>query len=698
MTEQELLKQIRESANSLEIPDSLAPEEIRKKLPQKKQKRKWRPFPMMRAASAISIALFCLMLSVFARQPAPLTPESDPASGKAAAQFAEAGLPKESEASTQGTPEAQAESKRNAGTLYTVAKSYDEIYQAIKSSMISEISAHSETYYIDGGSVADGARKESSSDSSAASGLSAEKKEYSTTNLQTEGVDESDLVKTDGQYIYTVAGHTIQITKVGDGAVSHAASIDLPLDSSDSVFELYVDQGTLLALTQHYETEIAQPTQAIEEPTQVIEEPAADLTESNEASLSSSSCAKTAEIRTNCFTALYTYDITSPEQPSLRKTTTQEGYYHTSRKIGDVVYLFTQKNLAPYAGLERDDGIIPHIDGKQIPPDHIYLPESGQNGMVISSIDVAHDNQVMDQVMIVNNYAEVYMGPDALYLYHPDETDELTQIAKFEIKNSAINAVAAASVPGFIKDPFAIHEYGGALRVLSTSFDSNGESSNALHLFDSGLRLTASLDGIARGEEIYAARYFGDTAYFITYRNTDPLFAVDLSDPSNPLMLGQLEITGFSEYLHFWEEDKLLGIGYETDPDTGERKGLKLVMFDISDPAHLQTLGSQALTGYYYAPALYNYKCVLADASKNLIGFSADRALDTEIASDFVLFSWENGTFAQNLKEPLPQAGASDDVRSLYIGDYLYIVTPTEITSYGIGNGFQKAGSCPLEQ
>ena len=171
---------------------------------------------------------------------------------------------------------------------------------------------------------------------------------------------------------------------------------------------------------------------------------------------------------------------------------------------------------------------------------------------------------------------------------------------------------------------------------------------------------------------------------------------MDLSDPSNPIMLGQLEITGFSEYLHFWEEDKLLGIGYETDPDTGERKGLKLVMFDISDPAHLQTLGSQALTGYYYAPALYNYKCVLADASKNLIGFSADRALDTEIASDFVLFSWENGTFAQNLKEPLPQAGASDDVRSLYIGDYLYIVTPTEITSYGIGNVFQKAGSCPL--
>ena len=184
--------------------------------------------------------------------------------------------------------------------------------------------------------------------------------------------------------------------------------------------------------------------------------------------------------------------------------------------------------------------------------------------------------------MILHNHAKIYVGPDSLYLYEWDYVNEnsVTQIAKFEIENGTINAVNASSVQGEIYDTFAINEYEHTLRVLTTSYDTNGTPSNNLYLLDKDLLLTGTLHNIAPGEEIYAARYFGNTAYFITYENTDPLFAADLSDPDNPVLLGQLEITGFSEYLHFWGKDKLLGIGYETDPETGNRKGLKLVMFD----------------------------------------------------------------------------------------------------------------------
>ena len=98
----------------------------------------------------------------------------------------------------------------------------------------------------------------------------------------------------------------------------------------------------------------------------------------------------------------------------------------------------------------------------------------------------------------------------------------------------------------------------------------SGEAENNLYLFDENLNLTGKIEGLAQGKEIYAARYLGNMAYFVTYRNTDPLFAVDLSDDKNPKVLGELKISGFSEYLHFWGEDKLVGIGYETDEKTGE--------------------------------------------------------------------------------------------------------------------------------
>ena len=77
------------------------------------------------------------------------------------------------------------------------------------------------------------------------------------------------------------------------------------------------------------------------------------------------------------------------------------------------------------------------------------------------------------------------------------------------------------------------------------------------------------IENLAEGEEIKSARFMGDTGYFVTYENTDPLFSVDLSDPENPKITGKLKITGFSEYLHFYGQNRLLGIGWETDPDSG---------------------------------------------------------------------------------------------------------------------------------
>ena len=204
---------------------------------------------------------------------------------------------------------------------------------------------------------------------------------------------------------------------------------------------------------------------------------------------------------------------------------------------------------------------------------------------------------------------------------------------------------------------------------------------NICYLFDENLKLTGSLKGIAKGEQIYAARYLGDMVYFVTYRNTDPLFAVDLSDEKHPKILSELKITGFSEYLHFWEDDKLVGIGYETDPDTGERKGIKLSMFDISNPTKLTTLGTCVIENLDYSPALYNYKSVLVDAKENLIGFAAE-SYEGDLKSSYFLLSWEDGDFHSLFSESIDSDESLDEYRGIYVGDIFYLVNTEKVVSY----------------
>lgn len=294
--------------------------------------------------------------------------------------------------------------------------------------------------------------------------------------------------------------------------------------------------------------------------------------------------------------------------------------------------------------------------------------------------------------MIIHNFVNIYVSTDSLYLYRSNYQNNIaqTEIAKFSIHAGKINAVGASSVKGEVRDTFAINDYQGNLRILTTLLDSDGNYSNQLYLFDTSLNQTGSLTDIAKGEEIYAARYFNHTGYFITYRNTDPLFAVDLSDEYNPKLLGQLKITGFSEYLHFWGKDKLLGIGYETDPDTGSTQGIKLVMFDISDPAELNILDTLVLSDARYSPALYDYKCILADETENIIGFAAEYNSDYSFRNNYLVYSWEDGHFISRLKENFNSEISSSDCRGLYIGDRFYIADTYEIISFNRTKDYEK--------
>ncbi len=575
-------------------------------------------------------------------------------------------MPSDTEGASSQSP------KQDAGEAYVVASDYREVYEALRK--VEE--ERKKFFFYDMGVKEDGveaaatagagAAEESGVRDLAAADNSVEEvsdtagSSHSVTNVMTEGVDESDIAKTDGSYLYLQAGNEIKIIDVRGEEMKEAGVI--ALSGNGTLLEMYVEGDVLCLIAEQSETGMEEDTEDVY------------------------------RFDTKQVTVLKTYDISDRSNPVPIGTVTQDGAYKTSRKIGDVVYLFTQTGMErPVMPVEEAaksaGGWIPLINGEPVAADSIYLSEEAYSALVASSVHVKRPEEVVDQMMILNSNADIYVSRKALYLYHSSYSDNgvYTAVAKFSLKDGTMDGVGACTTNGEVYDSFAVHENNGKLRLLTTDW-TNDE--NGLYLFNEKMEMTGKLQGLARGEQIYAARYFGDTAYFVTYRNTDPLFAVDLSDEKNPKVLSELKITGFSEYLHFWGTDKLLGIGYETDPDTGEQKGMKLTMFDISDPADLKTIGCHVLRGVDYSPALYQYKAVLADASENLIGFAMTEYQKNK--SSYELFTWEEDEFETLMTAPLNKMYGDylEDCRGMYIGNKFYLTDGETVRCYDRGNQY----------
>lgn len=713
MTEQEIMEKIKVSADQIEIPEELCPERMKEKLEQtdrKSGKGKIRDIFVRHGSMRVAAALLVCGLGAFAvygglnGKSIQMAEDQTEYEYNAAKQMDDMTSSGAEETNADSEP-VKIEPKQDAGELYVVAKDYGQVYDVLEDyygtdyiyngsrfstdDAITEASDLSSTY----GPVADpsySALQQNSVSALRKESAKGSEEKFSDTNVQTEGVDESDIIKTDGSYIYAVAGSSVNIVGVHTDKMEKVGSISVALDNaSDRIMEMYVEGDCLNLIVQKALTRLREGAKPLENDVELTKDASGIIALDGRESY---------YIDTNMITELQTYDISDRARPVLKGTVTQDGYYNTSRKIGNVVYLFTENTVKP-SQLTRGDAVIsenaggwiPLVNGNAIAADCIYLPKQGNQGLVVSSIDVNHPDQIVDNTLIVNDYVDIYVSTEALYLYNNNNDD--TQIAKFALDRGTIQAVGAVSVPGQIRDTFAINEYQGKLRVLTTNWGSSIE--NGLYLYDEKLNLTGKLTGIAPGEQIYAARYFGNTAYFITYRNTDPLFAVDLTDETNPTVLSELEITGFSEYLHFWGKDKLVGIGYETDPDGGAQKGIKLVMFDISNPAKLATAGTCVIENIEYSPALYDYKCVLVDEGENLIGFAAE-SFGRQGKTSYLLFEWENGSFQNLMTDTLNGSEDISQYRGIYIGDRFYLAGTKSITSYDRKNNYQRIQNLDL--
>ena len=564
--------------------------------------------------------------------------------------------------------------KSSVGDIYRAAVDYQEFYQVLanrKNDVVYD-ECYTEEAVADGAAADDAAADYAAEDRNEGAmsvNTATAQTSYSKTNLMTEGVDESDLVKTDGNYIYCINDSEVKIMDIRKGKPKKTAEVRPKLEEPTSeIQEIYVDGDRLIIIM-----------------TQVAAGHLPDYSYEDEIYYENRWESGRQE------TLVDVYDISDRENPVELGKMRQDGSYRTSRKVGSKVYLFTDYGLVEpkfdvneASKKENLSTWIPTANGIPVAPECIYLSENPWDALVLTSFDIEQPQEILDAKVVAYSDVEIYVGTEAIYLYGYQYQDSFG-VAKLKYQDGRILPGESAALKGWINDDFAINEYKGQLRVLTTRWEE--ERVNTLYILDENLRMEGRLDDIAEGETIYSARFMGDTAYFVTYRNRDPLFTADLSDPENPKLIGVLSVTGFSDYLHFWGEDRLLGIGYETDPETGEMLGVKLSMFNIENPRKVYEENKLVLEKLGHSDSISgNYKAILADPTKNLIGFSAnlsDYDAWDEINYEVFTYDKEEG-FQVKLEEEMLNSRSTGNIRGLYSGDYFYIVKGIRIMTYNM--------------
>ncbi len=694
MNEQEILTQLRKAAEEIEIPETLKPEQIEKQLQEQKKSKKIIPWRRLGSMVAVLALVVCsgIYITVTRFDKNSGTGQTDSVAMTDTQQTV-------GEADETGYVDVAA-----LGTMYHPASDYKEVYQTLlkgyQQNWIEDLETSAETSEAASGAMNSGSdeyyysdeAKYGSADADLTESSKEGGKDYSTTNLQMEGVDESDIAKIDGSYIYTVEDKYIVITDIRDGKLEEVTRF-LPKDcgAADRVMEIYVDGDQLILVVQGYETSLGESSKAGSDKENSDKESSDEEIAVSDASEDSAFCYK---MNGKSTTQIQVYSIVDRRNPEFEGRLIQDGYYNTSRKIGDVVYLFTQYHMTSdvVGYVEKEyTSVIPKVNGEKVAAGEIYLPESsGESGILVSSLDVNKPDKVLDSKLVISGYAQTYISKDALYLYEEDyDGAMITNIAKFALDEGRISGVAATAVRGYVRDTFAINASDGYLRVLTTDYSTEDEV-NALYILDENLKLTGQLTGIAPGEEIYAARFMGNTGYFVTYRNTDPLFTVDLSDPAKPEIIGELKVTGFSEYLHFWDDTHLLGIGYESDEKTGNIENIKISMFNIENPGEVTEEAKLVLKDVDYSEALYDYKSVIISKDKNLIGLVCEDYSSSRIKQTYQIYSYENGTFKKQAEIPGINGVNYENVRGMYSGNVFYLWINDNITSYDMTDGFKK--------
>lgn len=617
--EQNVIEKLREKSSDVQVPENLTPESVQHMLEKKgKKKRNVRVYRL----GGLIAACLVLVCGVFLYKNGYLE-------RKAGAEIEKTGQIK--------TPD-----------------DYEEVYECYRN-WEKELEKEMEKTSKYETATAEESITEDIAATAARGGASKESGEmsYSETNVRQEGVDEGDIVKTDGRYLYILKNRKKAIAVVDTAGEQLKSVQTMEPEGVSWIYEIYLDtENKRLVAVCGREND-------------------GNLADARDMYHSSGSV------------EAVTYDISNPEKPEEIGRVRQSGDYHSSRMADGYLYLFsnyviTGNGIAKWS----PETYVPLVNGELIAEKDICLPpeQQGCEYTVLTSVSMEAPDKAHESKAILSGGGEMYVSNNNIYYYvttwnYNASQTETTSLQRIGYQDGAFKSGAQATINGYIHDSFCIDEYKDYLRVVVTQGDTN-----AVYVLDMELKETGSITGLAKDERIYSARLMGDTGYFVTFRETDPLFSVDFSNPEKPEIIGELKIPGFSDYLHPYGEGKLLGIGMNMDEKGMMAEGVKLTMFDISEPSDVEEEDTYILKNVFSTDVSYDYKAVLADVRKNIIGFSGY----TDRGQNYYIFEYQEGKgFVCKMEEEI-NGNTSLSARGLYIDDMLYVIQGNVIEAYSL--------------
>jgi len=423
-------------------------------------------------------------------------------------------------------------------------------------------------------------------------------------------------------------------------------------------------------------------------------------------------------------TLVRVYDVSDRESPSLQRELSSDGNYVSSRMIGNYVYVVLSEPVYDREGEVRLPVISFDDDEKEIPAEDIYYCDVYDHFYMYTSIiaiNTQDDSEAPTvETILLGASSNLYVSRDNIYLTFPVWgwvmwESQTTAIHRIQIDGSAINYVASGEVPGMVLNQFSMDEHDGYFRVATTTH--GRESLNHVYVLDMDLEIAGRLENLAPTERIYSARFMGDRAYLVTFEIVDPLFVIDLKDPRNPEVLGELKITGYSGYLHPYDENHLIGIGKEAEEsDDGTFAlfgGVKISLFDVSDVNNPRLVDDYEIGDRgTESPVLWDHRAFLFDWSRNLMVLPVSVAGIDEMDIPGGVRFWARGrTVWQGayVFHVSPETGIMlrggithvDDpadpeeyyyhwwspysvTRSLYIGDVLYTISEAKVMMHSL--------------
>ena len=453
--------------------------------------------------------------------------------------------------------------------------------------------------------------------------------DFSTTNIQVENVDEADIIKTDGEYIYSLSDNQVIITDARDPEnpviVKELSSASFSTSAPEEIL-LYNDKliviGTMSGKT-------------------------------------------TVEV----------YDITSKENPVKREAYSVNGRYYTSRLTKGKLYVISTGSLNYSKGKVDTTYTENSVTRKISYNDMYYFKDKLTSAQTtISTLDLDKDSAKVDVTLYLLRISNLYVSENNMYLvsdnysasnpsfvkiffgllgprgalfeaeriveddyYDYSDSDE-TQIYKFELNNGKIKYAGLGKVEGDTIDQFSLDEYNSNLRVALYT-----EEGSKIAVFNDKMKLIGESEKVAQGEKMYSSRFIGQRGYLVTYLNTDPLFCFDLSNPKKPEILGELQISGYSTYLHPYDENHLIGIGYESEIRTNRNSqgkvisnnavitGMKMAIFDVTDINNpIMVSDTKIGDSTTRSSILTNHKALLFSKEKQIIAIPVN-TYDSEL-------------------------------------------------------------------